>query len=479
MTVVDQKITDRYGLYNGDSCEVVKGIPSNSIDYSIFSPPFASLYTYSASSRDIGNCKDDEEFYEHYKFLVEEIYRITKPGRLVSFHCMNLPTLKSRDGFIGLKDFRGDNIKLFQDAGWIYHSEVCIWKDPVTAMQRTKALGLLHKQIMKDSAMSRQGLPDYVVTMRKPGTNPDPVDGCFNTWTGDPELEPKDEYTGDFERLNKYSINVWQRYASPVWMDIRQGRTLTKESARNEDDERHICALQLDVIERCVELWSNAGDVVFSPFMGIGSEGYVSLRCGRKFIGVELKKDYYNEAVSNIENSEKHEDDIKVIKRAQMKEERDRRKNEIKLLEVLPQERVGDEYIESGWFVKVNGSNDLIENHFAKCHVFGEFIPSNYREYLEQDVNNISSYQVANKVSFGPKDHDSQYDYGLQFLAVLFYKFIADIETNKHAIQSAKKLGLPEVFLSDSRISKIAKEYYNNKEELLGISTELRGSFKK
>lgn len=276
--VLDQYIEDKFAIYNGDCVEVTKGIPDNSVHYSIFSPPFSSLYTYSNSERDMGNSKGDEEFYQHFKFLVQELYRITMPGRLLSFHCMNLPTSKQNNGFIGIRDFRGELIKLFTDIGWIYHSEVCIWKDPVIAMQRTKALGLLHKQLKKDSAMSRQGIPDYLVTMRKPGDNPEPV-----THTNE-----------------SFPVKVWQNYASPVWMDINPSNTLQKESARENNDERHICPLQLDVIERAIRLWTNENDTVFSPFAGIGSEGYQALKMNRKFIGIELKQSYYQVAVNNL-----------------------------------------------------------------------------------------------------------------------------------------------------------------------------------
>lgn len=279
MNVINQKITDKYAIYNGDSCEVAKGIPDNSIHYTIFSPPFASLYTYSNSDRDMGNSKGDDEFYEHFKYLVSELYRITMPGRLLSFHCMNIPLMKERDGVIGIKDFRGQLIKLFQDCGFIFHSEVCIWKNPVTEMQRTKALGLLHKQIKKDSSMSRQGIPDYIVTMRKPGENPERI-----THTQE-----------------SFPVDVWQQYASPVWMDIKQSDTLQRKSARAEKDERHICPLQLEVIQRCIELWSNPGDIVFDPFMGIGSSPYVAVRLGRRGTGIELKESYYTQAENNLE----------------------------------------------------------------------------------------------------------------------------------------------------------------------------------
>lgn len=298
MKVLDQKIRDEYAIYNGDSTEVIKGIPDNSIHYSIFSPPFDSLYTYSNSDRDMGNSAKGE-FAVHFKFLVEELHRVIMPGRLVSFHCMNLPTSKQRDGFIGIRDFRGELIKLFESVGFVFHSEVCIWKDPVVAQQRTKALGLLHKQIVKDSAMSRQGIPDYLVTMRKLGDNPEPISGGFKYYNGTDKFSEK--FDEDNGRLNRGSIMTWQRYASPVWMDINPSCTLQHNSAREHDDERHICPLQLDVIERALQLWSNDGDTVLTPFLGIGSEAYQALKMGRKAIGIELKESYYKQAEKNCD----------------------------------------------------------------------------------------------------------------------------------------------------------------------------------
>lgn len=283
--VIDQAIGENYALYNGDSCEVLKGIPENSIHYEIFSPPFASLYTYSNSERDLGNCRTTTEFYEQFKYIVSELYRVLMPGRLVSFHCMDLPLSKERDGIIGIRDFRGEMIRLFEDAGFVLHSQVCIWKDPVTAMQRTKALGLLHKQIKKDSCMSRQGIPDYLVTMRKPGENPERV-----THTNE-----------------SFPVDVWQRYASPVWMDINPSDTLQASSAKEDKDERHICPLQLGVIRRGINLWTNPGDTVLTPFLGIGSEAVVALQQGRKAIGIELKSSYYKQAVRNCEGTQAYE----------------------------------------------------------------------------------------------------------------------------------------------------------------------------
>lgn len=276
--VIAQEVTEKFALYHGDCVDVMRGMPDSSVHYSVFSPPFASLYTYSNSPRDMGNVRSESEFFAHFKFAIAELFRILKPGRLVSFHCMLMPTSKTRHGFIGLSDFRGDLIRAFQDGGFIHHSEVVIWKDPVTAMQRTKALGLLHKQIKKDSCMSRQGIPDYLVTMRKPGVNDEPV-----------------SHTAE-----EFPVTLWQRYASPVWMDIDPSDTLQYRSAREHDDERHICPLQLEVIRRALKLWSNPGDVVFSPFAGIGSELYVALEEGRRAVGAELKTSYYEQARRNL-----------------------------------------------------------------------------------------------------------------------------------------------------------------------------------
>jgi hypothetical protein len=276
------KSGDKWTALMGDCVEQVSRLESASVGYSIFSPPFASLYTYSNSDRDMGNCKTYEDFEKHFKFLIPQLHRVLMPGRLLSFHCMNLPFSKERDGFIGIRDFRGQMIRWFEDCGFIFHSEVCIWKDPVTAMQRTKAIGLLYKQLRKDSAMSRQGIPDYLVTMRKRGVNSEPVTKTYES----------------------FPVDLWQRYASPVWMDIKQSKTLNRDGAKEENDERHICPLQLDVIERGVRLWSNPGDLILSPFMGIGSEGYVSIKEGRRFVGVELKPSYFDVACKNLKQAE-------------------------------------------------------------------------------------------------------------------------------------------------------------------------------
>lgn len=280
MNCLDQAITDKYALYHGDCVDVLAGLPERSVDYSIFSPPFSSLYTYSNSPRDMGNCRTDREFFEHFAHLVRQLARVMKPGRNVSFHCMQLPTSKVREGYIGLKDFRGDLIRAFEAEGFIYASEVCIWKDPVTAMQRTKALGLLHKTVRENASMSRQGIADYLVTVRAPG-------------------DVEDRVTHD---RDGYSVDRWQKIASPVWMDIDPNDTLQFRSAREHDDERHICPLQLEVIRRGIELWTNPGDVVLTPFLGIGSEAYTAVEMGRRTIGVELKGSYYQQAARNLES---------------------------------------------------------------------------------------------------------------------------------------------------------------------------------
>lgn len=317
-SVINQVITDQYALYHADCVEVAASLPCESVDFSIFSPPFASLYTYSNSNRDMGNAKSDEEFFDQFSYLVDELYRVMAPGRIVAFHCMNLPSSKQNDGFIGIKDFRGDLIRMFQQSGFIYHSEVTIWKDPVVAMQRTKAIGLLHKQLKKDSTISRQGIPDYLVMMRKPGDNQKPVEGELKYFVGDEVVPNFIEFirsdgrrvqTPDIDKGGSV-IDIWQRYASPVWMDINQTNTLQFRNARDTDDERHICPLQLDVVERAMQLWSAPGDTVFTPFLGIGTEAYVAVKAGRKAIGSELKESYFNLACRNLKDAEKDQYDM-------------------------------------------------------------------------------------------------------------------------------------------------------------------------
>lgn len=300
MKVINQSKGCNWILYNGDCCEIIQHLPDNSIGYSIFSPPFSNLYVYSNSLRDMGNSSNNEEFYNHFRFLIKELMRILKSGRNISIHCCDIPAMKERDGYIGLKDFSGDVRYMFESEGFIYHSKHIIWKDPLIEAVRTKSLGLMHKQVCKDSAMCRAGLPDYLITMRKPGENKEPVkhENGFEYYIGEPEQEPK-------QKGIQYSHNIWRKYASPVWMDIDQTNTLNIKAARDSKDERHICPLQLDVISRGIELWSNENDVVLSPFAGIGSEGYVSIKNKRKFIGIELKDSYYNQAIKYLTQAEK------------------------------------------------------------------------------------------------------------------------------------------------------------------------------
>jgi DNA modification methylase len=270
-----------YKLINGDAVEETAKLESNSIHLSVFSPPFAELYVYSGDHRDMGNSRSYDEFFTHFSFLTPELYRVMMPGRIVAVHCMDLPIQKGKEGYIGLRDFSGMLIKNFQDQGFIYHSRTTIWKDPVVEMQRTKSLGLLHKQVKKDSSMSRVGLPDYVLFFRKPGENPEPIRN-----TGIP-------------------VDLWQKYASPVWYDINYSDTLNNfRAGRDEDDEKHICPLQLPTIERIIHLYSNVGDTVLTPFGGIGSEPYKALKMDRKAIAIELKKTYYDVMVKNCASAQ-------------------------------------------------------------------------------------------------------------------------------------------------------------------------------
>lgn len=273
---------DGWAIYLGDCVEVLAGMPEGLIDCSIFSPPFSDLFVYSDSERDMGNCGSHAEFMDHYGYFARNLYRAMKPGRMTCVHCTDLPTRKGRDGFIGLHDFSGDLIKAHQDAGFVYHARAVIWKDPVVEMQRTKALGLLYKQLRKDSAMSRVGMPDYMLFFRKDEPNPEPI-------THEPEDLP---------------VSLWQEMASPVWMTVNQTRVLNGRLARGDRDEKHICPLQLDVIDRCLTLYSNPGDLVMDPFNGIGSTGYQALKMGRRYIGSELKPEYAVQAARFMAEAE-------------------------------------------------------------------------------------------------------------------------------------------------------------------------------
>lgn len=280
MKVLDQKIENDWALYNGDSMEVIKGIPDASVALSVFSPPFASLYTYSSSERDLGNSRDYDEFFSGFAFLIRELLRVTMPGRIAAVHCQDLSTTKATHGVIGLRDFPGDIIRAFSKEGWIFDGRVTIDKDPQAQAIRTKSKALLFVQLEKDSSWSRPAMGDYIIRFRAPGENPTRIK---------PDL----------------SREEWILWARPIWQDIDESDTLNTALAREEKDERHICPLQLGTIERCVRLWSNAGETVLSPFAGIGSEGVVALRQGRKFIGIELKESYYRTAVRNLSNAVK------------------------------------------------------------------------------------------------------------------------------------------------------------------------------
>lgn len=275
-----------FAAYHGDCVDVVRQLPDASLGFSVYSPPFGSLFVYSESVADMGNSATDGEFEEHYRFLVAEKFRATKPGRLTAVHCSDLPLTKWRDGVVGIKDFSGQIIRIHEDAGWVLHGRRTIWKCPVVEMTRTKHVGLLYKQLQKDSAKSRGGMPDYLLTFIKPGENAEPIAHTPET----------------------FSLPQWQEWASPVWMSVNQTNVLNVKSAKEAQDERHLCPLQLDVIERALVLWSNSGDVVLSPFMGIGSEGYQALKLGRKFVGVELKESYFRQAVKNLESVDRQPD---------------------------------------------------------------------------------------------------------------------------------------------------------------------------
>lgn len=330
MTVIQQTVTEDYSLFNGDCVEVIRDIPDESIDFGIHSPPFSNLYIYSDSEADMGNCSDNEEFFEHYKYLIPELLRVTVTGRLCAVHCKDLPRYANRDGTTGLIDFPGMIISAFEECGWSYHSRVTIWKCPVTERERTNNNGLLHKTVKRDRSQLRQGMADYLIVFRKPPTatlmSDKPVqnllirssaaidDDCervavgFTKYIGEDEFDPRVStfHPSPYARtsLSKNeegeSINIWRRYAEPVWWDIAQTDVLNFKAATSEQDERHICPLQIGLIRRSVDLWTNPGDVVLSPFAGIGSEGYGSILEGRRFVGIELKPSYYETAIKNL-----------------------------------------------------------------------------------------------------------------------------------------------------------------------------------
>lgn len=316
----ESTVTDRWAMYRGDCCEVSRTIPSDSIDMSIHSPPFANLYIYSDSEADMGNCSSTEEFLEHYKFVIREMKRITVSGRVAAVHCKDLPKYANRDGTAGLIDFPGMLIQAYEECGWSFHSRVTIWKCPVTERERTNNNGLLHKTACRDRSQLRQGMADYLLVFRnapdeslmsvKPvvGQERDHEgkvlrQGFIEPYVGSLSPRENDKHPSKFARKNNatdLSIDIWRRYAEPVWFDIDQSEVLNCKTARDNSDERHICPLQTDLIRRSIQIWSNPGDVVFSPFAGIGSEGYGAVLEDRKFVGIELKDTYYNAALVNL-----------------------------------------------------------------------------------------------------------------------------------------------------------------------------------
>lgn len=281
-TILQQVTSDNFTAMHGDCVHALSDLPDESVGMVVYSPPFGDLFVYSDSAADLGNCANEDQFFDQYSHVIANTLRVLKPGRLAAVHCTDLPTRKGRDGFIGLNPFSDQIVKAHQGAGFIYHCRVTIWRDPVVEMQRTKALGLLYKTIQKDSSMSRVGLPDYLLIFRKPGDNLEPI----------------------AQNPQEFPVDMWQQWASPVWMDINQTNVLNVRAARDDKDEKHVCPLQLDLIERAVRLWSNPGDIILSPFMGIGSEGWASIKAGRKYVGVELKEAYYKQAVKNLRQAE-------------------------------------------------------------------------------------------------------------------------------------------------------------------------------
>jgi len=311
MKVLDQFFTENSALYHGDSAEVMRGIPNESVGLSVFSPPFSSLYTFSNSERDVSNVKDLKEFMKQYRFMMKELFRIMKPGRIVAVHTMDLTTGIGRDGFLSVIDFRGVLIRLMQKLGFYYHSEIKVWKDPVVEVTRTKNIQLLYHQFKKDSTISRQSLPDTITIFRKPGKNEEPVMHYqdLEEFVKKNNREPKNKHEKSMIMTNK----EWAKLASPVWMDINQSKTLNFRHGKAENDERHISALQLDVIERVISLWSNPEDIIFSPFGGVGSEPYQAVKMGRKAISIELKESYFKQSTKNVEELENKQDQLTLF----------------------------------------------------------------------------------------------------------------------------------------------------------------------
>lgn len=304
MDVRTSKITDSYALYFGDCCEIMPQLPAESVHLSVYSPPFGGLYHYSSSERDLSNCRSYEEFFEHYEFVVKEIARLTMPGRLTGVHCMEVPS--SNTGCDHLRDFPGDIIRLHERHGFSYVARYCVWKEPLGVRNRTMAKNLAHKTIVDDSSRCSVASADYLLMFRKVGDNPVPIahpHGLIN-YAGE-RIMPADiqqyrGWTGN-QIENRYSHWIWRQYASAFWDDVRLQRVLPYKKARDEEDEKHVHPLQLDVIERCLVLWSNPGETVLTPFMGVGSEVFAAVTNGRRGVGIELKETYYNQAVRNVE----------------------------------------------------------------------------------------------------------------------------------------------------------------------------------
>lgn len=303
MAVISQEITDRYAAYNGDCMEVLPTLPDDKIHLSVYSPPFGGLYHYSSSDRDLSNCFDYDEFFEHYRFIAEEIHRVTMPGRMTAVHCMDIPS--GNTGKDHLRDFPGDIIRMHDALGFRYVARYCIWKEPLGVRNRTMAKNLAHATIVNDSSRCSSAAADYLLVFRKDGENPVPIahpNGLLE-YAGErqipAELIQYREWAGN-QIENRYSHWIWRQYASAFWDDVRLGRVLPYKASREEDDEKHVHPLQLDVIERCVTLWSNPGETVLTPFAGVGSEAFIPLRMGRKAVAVELKTSYYRQMLANL-----------------------------------------------------------------------------------------------------------------------------------------------------------------------------------
>ncbi len=309
MAVINQEIKDRYCLYNGDCIEVMRSLPDERVDMSIYSPPFCGLYNYSSDERDLSNCRDYDEFFKHYRFVVTEIERLTKPGRITAVHCMDIPLGGANLGG-GLKDFPGDIVRLHEELGFRYCARYHVWKEPLGVRNRTMAKGLAHRQLTEDSSLCDVASADYLQMFRKRGENKVPIEHPtgLHSYAGERviphELQQYKGHKGK-QTENRFSHWIWRQYASAFWDDVRIDNVLPYREAKDPEDERHVHPLQLDVIERAVQLWSNPGEVVLTPFMGVGSEVYQAVKSGRRGIGIELKPTYYRQAIRNVAEAEK------------------------------------------------------------------------------------------------------------------------------------------------------------------------------